>query len=69
MTLGMRLTMFILIFLQKKWKGKPQITEPDKFAEWSWFNIPEIPEKVFIGHQKFVQAFLEKSTFIDSTLL
>lgn len=52
-------------FLANEWEGEPRVTEPDKFAEWRWFDLSALPEDIFIGHQQFIPAFLEKRHFID----
>ncbi|MFA6407922.1 MAG: NUDIX domain-containing protein [Candidatus Paceibacterota bacterium] len=52
-------------FLAKEWIGEPIVTEPDKFAEWRWFNLSALPEKIFGGHTQFIPAFLQKVHFID----
>jgi len=53
-------------FLAKKWHGEPKIIEPNKFAEWAWFDTDELPKEIFSGHQKFMPAFIEKAVFIDN---
>lgn len=52
-------------FLAKKWRGEPKITEPDKFEDWKWFDLNNLPREIFIGHQKLVPAFLDKVNFVD----
>ncbi|MHB8913578.1 MAG: nucleotide triphosphate diphosphatase NUDT15 [Minisyncoccota bacterium] len=52
-------------FLAQKWEGEPQVTEPDKFSEWRWFDLSSLPENIFEGHQQFIPAFLQKVHFID----
>ena len=52
-------------FLAKRWTGEPKVTEPDKFAEWSWFNLDHLPEEIFEGHEQFIPAFIEKVNFVD----
>ena len=51
-------------FLAKSWTGTPTITEPDKFAEWAWFDLDHLPE-IFEGHEQFIPAFKEKISFVD----
>lgn len=52
-------------FLAKKWAGEPKVTEPEKFAEWEWFDLNNLPKEIFIGHQKLIPAFVEKMGFVD----
>lgn len=51
-------------FLAKKWSGEPKLTEPNKFAEWKWFDLNNLPE-MFEGHEQFIPAFKEKIAYID----
>ncbi len=53
-------------FLAKNWSGELKVTEPDKFAEWKWFDLDNLPKEIFIGHQKFIPAFVKKIGFVDS---
>ena len=53
-------------FMAEKWHGTPTVTEPDKFSEWKWFDLNKLPDEVFIGHQKFVPAYLNSISFIDN---
>lgn len=52
-------------FLAKSWEGEPKLTEPENFSEWSWFDLNNLPDPVFIGHQKFLKAFKDKIFFVD----
>lgn len=52
-------------FLAKDFQGEAEVTEPDKFAEWRWFEIDQLPEDIFSGHKKFIPTFLRKLTFVD----
>jgi len=52
-------------FLAKSWKGEPRVTEPDKFAEWQWFDLDNLPAEMFEGHVAFVPAYLRRINFID----
>lgn len=47
-------------FLAQHVTGEPQLTEPDKCSEWRWFNLNELPEPIFIGHQQLLRLFQEK---------
>ncbi len=53
-------------FIAKDFYGEAKATEPDKFAEWKWFEINHLPEKIFFGHQKFIPAYLKGLIFIDN---
>lgn len=53
-------------FLAKNWHGEPKVMEPDKFAEWNWFDLNDLPDPIFVGHQKLIPAFMQKITFQDN---
>ncbi len=53
-------------FLAKDFEGEARVMEPEKFAKWQWFDIKELPEEIFVGHQKFIPAFLGNFVFIDN---
>lgn len=53
-------------FLAKTWQGEPKVTEPEKFAEWNWFDLNNLPDPIFVGHQKLIPAFIQKITFQDN---
>lgn len=52
-------------FFVKDFKGEAMVTEPDKFAEWKWFLIDDLPKNIFAGHQKFMPAYKKQRTFLD----
>jgi len=53
-------------FFAKNWEGEPKVTEPEKFAEWNWFDLNNLPGPIFAGHQKLIPAFIQKITFQDN---
>ena len=53
-------------FIADEWTGEPRVTEPDKFAEWKFFDLNNLPTEIFIGHQKLIPAFMNSIAFIDS---
>jgi len=42
--------------------GELQITEPDKFAEWKWFKLNELPENIFFPSRRVIERFVKKSS-------
>jgi len=52
-------------FLAKNIQGEPRVIEPDKFYEWRWFDLKDLPVNMFTGHQKQIRAFLAGQTFAD----
>ena len=53
-------------FLAKDATGEPELREPDRCNEWQWFKLNNLPEEIFDGHDRLIQAFLNKSYFTDS---
>lgn len=54
-------------FLAKDWEGEPKVMEPEKFAEWDWFDLSNLPTPIFVGHKKLIPAFIQKNIFQDNT--
>ncbi|NQU82420.1 MAG: NUDIX domain-containing protein [Parcubacteria group bacterium] len=46
---------------------EPKLMEPDRCEEWKWFDLDNLPENIFVGHIKQIQAFKENRYFIDGT--
>jgi len=46
--------------------GEPALMEPEKCYEWRWFPLNDLPDPIFVGHQRLIQGLLEKTTFLDS---
>ena len=44
-------------------KGEPKITEPDEITEWKWFDINNLPSKMFPPAEKIIKNFLEKKIY------
>lgn len=36
--------------------GEPRVTEPDKCAEWRWFDVDKLPENLFLPTANFLAA-------------
>lgn len=54
-------------FFAKNWQGEPKVTEPEKFTEWNWFDLNNLPDPIFGGHQKLISVFIQKITFQDNS--
>jgi 8-oxo-dGTP diphosphatase len=52
-------------FIAEEYKGEPQLMEPDKCYEWKWFGFSDLPKNIFLGHQKSIKSFLDKTTLVD----
>lgn len=44
-----------LHFFCKKYQGKPQIMEPEKCAEWRWFDLDKLPENLMLPIKNFLK--------------
>lgn len=45
-------------FLAQGVTGEPQLKEPDLCYEWRWFELSNLPEPIFFGHEKVVAMYL-----------
>lgn len=50
-------------FLSKNFEGEPKVMEPEEIVEWKWYNLSELPEKVFSPSQKMIKAYLNKKIY------
>jgi 8-oxo-dGTP diphosphatase len=46
-------------FLAKGVEGEPELKEPDRCSEWRWFALDDLPDPIFIGHQKLIELYTE----------
>lgn len=49
-----------LVFLCKKFKGEPELKEPDKCKGWEWFSPDELPENTFWAVRESIEMFRDK---------
>jgi len=49
-----------LVFLCKKFKGDPELKEPDKCKGWEWFSPDELPENTFWAVRESIEMFRDK---------
>jgi mutator protein MutT len=50
-------------FLCEDFEGEPKIMEPEEITEWKWYNLNELPEKVFPPSLKMVKAYLNNKIY------
>jgi 8-oxo-dGTP diphosphatase len=43
--------------------GEPEIMEPDKCLEWKWFDLNDLPEKLFQGTELTIKNYLDKKIY------
>lgn len=46
--------------------GEPQLLEPDKCAEWRWFSMDGLPDKLLEGPELVIRNFLDKKIYQPS---
>jgi mutator protein MutT len=50
-------------FLCEYFEGEPKVTEPEEITDWKWYNLNNLPEKVFPPSAKMIKAFLNNKTY------
>ena len=51
---------YITLSLTTRWHekiGAPKIMEPDKCAEWKWFDLDQLPKNLMIPTRKFLESY------------
>ncbi len=51
-------------FLAKKWSGEVCTMEPEQITEWQWFDMDNLPEKIFLPSKKLLNNFIQNKLFI-----
>ena len=46
--------------IARKHSGKLKIMEPDKEDEWKWFDLDNLPERIYTPTKKFIDSYLKK---------
>lgn len=46
-------------FLCRDFEGEPKVMEPDEITEWQWFDLDDLPEKMFFPSAKIVKNYLK----------
>jgi len=50
-------------FLCKEFVGEEKAMEPEEIAEWRWYNLDSLPEKVYPPSLKVIKAYLSKKIY------
>ena len=50
-------------FLCEDFDGEPKIMEPEEITEWKWYNLDNLPDKVFPPSTKMIKAFLNNKIY------
>jgi ADP-ribose pyrophosphatase YjhB (NUDIX family) len=53
-------------FLAEKWEGEPEIKEPDKCDDMSWFPINDLPENILPYVKNVIENYKDGIAFIES---
>ena len=57
---------FITIgFLAEEFEGEAKVMEPDEITEWKWFDINNLPNKVFPPSTKILKCYKENKFTIE----
>ena len=49
-----------LHIIAKKHSGELKVMEPTKEDEWQWFNLDNLPEKLYTPSKKFIEEYVGK---------
>lgn len=48
-----------LQIIARKYHGELKIMEPDKEDKWQWFNLDNLPDKLYSPSKKFIESYLK----------
>ncbi len=46
-------------FMAKGYEGKVKTMEPETILEWQWFDLDNLPEKLYSPSRKFIEKYLK----------
>ncbi len=46
--------------IAKKHSGELKVMEPTKEDEWKWFDLDNLPRKIYSPSKKFIEEYIEK---------
>jgi 8-oxo-dGTP diphosphatase len=50
-------------FLCENCEQNPKVMEPDEITEWRWFDLNELPAKVYFPSLKIIKNYLDKTFY------
>lgn len=50
-------------FLCEDFEGEAKILEPEEMTEWRWYNLENLPEKLFVPSARIIKAYLNKKLY------
>jgi len=48
-------------------KGEPELREPDRCYEWKWFDLDNLPQPIFSGHDKLIKLLKDKEAYFSDS--
>ena len=58
---------FVDIELLADWKsGEGELREPDKFEEWKWYDLDNLPEPMFFPQYSSIEAYKTGKNYYDN---
>ena len=51
--------------ISHNFSGELKTMEPEEITTWKWFNINELPNKIFSASKKTIDCYLQKKFYID----
>jgi len=52
-------------FLCKKFEGEPKVMELDEITDWKWFDLDNLPDRIFPPSEKMLKNYSSKQIFRD----
>jgi hypothetical protein len=49
----------------EKFRGEPQVMEPDEIVEWRWFSLENLPTPLFPPSAKIVENLRNNLFYIE----
>jgi len=49
--------------IARRFKGVPEVMEPDKFEKWEWYDADRLPQPLFAASERFIDNFLHNKFY------
>jgi len=53
-------------FLCNDFEGEAKVMEPDEITRWQWFDLDDLPSKVFPPSAKIIKNYLDKKIYQEN---
>ncbi len=50
-------------FICRNFANEPKVMEPEEITEWKWYNLNNLPEKIYPPSAKMIKAYLNKKIY------